>query len=37
MTDEEIQREREEAERLIREIHATIDRNNRVTQENAQL
>lgn len=28
MTDEEIQREREEAERLIREINATIDRIN---------
>ena len=37
MTDEEIQREREEAERLIREINATIDRINRVNQENAQL
>lgn len=37
MTDEEIQREREEAERLIREINATIDRINRVNQENAEL
>lgn len=33
MTDEEIQREREEAERLIREINATIDRINRVNQK----
>ena len=37
MTDEERQREQEEAERLIREINATIDRINRVNQENAQL
>jgi len=37
VTDEEIQREREEAERLIREINATIDRINRVNQENAEL
>lgn len=37
MTDEEIQREQEEAERLIREINNTIDRINRVNLENAQL
>ena len=37
MTDEERQREQEEAEQLIREINATIDRINRVNQENAQL
>lgn len=37
MTDEEIQREREEAERLIREINATIDRINQLSRENIQL
>ena len=37
MTDEEIQREREEAERLIRQINDTIDKLNRVRQENAEL
>lgn len=37
MTDEEIQREREEAERLIREINATIDRINQLSRENVQL
>lgn len=37
MTDEEIQREREEAERLIREINSTVDRINYVNRENAAL
>lgn len=37
MTDEEIRREQEEAERLVREINNTIDRLNRVNQENAEL
>lgn len=37
MTDEEIQREREEAERLIQEINATIDRINQLRRENVQL
>ncbi len=37
MTEEEYQREQEEAERLIREINDTIDRINYVARENAQL
>ena len=37
MTDEEIQREREEAERLIQEINDTIARINAVNRENAEL
>ena len=37
MTDEEIQREKEEAERLTQEIHATSDRINRIRQENQDL
>jgi len=37
MTEEEYQREKEEAERLIREINDTIDRINYVASENAQL
>lgn len=37
MTDEEIQREREEAERLIQEINATVDRINQLRRENVQL
>lgn len=37
MTQEEIQREREEAERLQREINRTIDAINRLRRENAEL
>ena len=37
MTDEEIQREKEEAERLTQEINATSDRINRIRQENQDL
>lgn len=37
MTDEELQREREEAEKLIAQINSTIDRIEQVQQENIEL
>ena len=37
MTEEEYQRELEEAERLIRQINDTIDRINYLNRENAEL
>ena len=37
MADEEVQREREEAEQLRREINATIARINRLNRENSEL